>query len=125
MELVSELTIEGKTVFRIDYSGANEQQMISLLKELQKQLEAKNKPVLILSIYNDKNFATPHFMRAVEEVTAAVLPLIDGQAIVGLSFTKKLILKGYNLMFNKNYLDFDTEEEAIAFLLHTPTAKKR
>ena len=36
---------------------------------------------------------------------------------VGLSPNKKIILKGFNLILNREFQAFDTQEEAIAYLL--------
>jgi len=51
-------------------------------------------------------------MRSVEAATSEVQNLIQDQAML----TKKIILKGYNLMFQRNFRSFETVPEAIEYL---------
>ncbi len=85
---------------------------------------AGNAPVLLLSIFNDKSYATPLFMRTIERETKAILPLLDKQAVTGLNTTKKMLLKGFNFLFRWNIQNFDTVEEAINFLVDEKTTDK-
>jgi len=90
--------------------------MISLVEEGAQILLASNKPLLLLSIYNDQVYATPKFMNVVREETAKFIHMLEKQAIVGLSDTKKIILNGYNLSFKRNVRSFNSKE-AISFLI--------
>jgi hypothetical protein len=45
-------------------------------------------------------------------------------ALVGLNETKKLILKGYNHNFQRNFKVFETRDEAVRFLLDEKTTDK-
>jgi hypothetical protein len=98
--------------------------MIEAVEALQRLVQERNQKFLIMSVFNDKNYATPRFMRTAESVALSVLPLIDKQAIVGLNFTKQLILKGFNLLLKRNIPHFGSEEEAMAFLLNDTTSDK-
>lgn len=92
--------------------------MIDLLIEFRTLLISNNKPQLILSIFNDRSYATPKFMQAFRTVKREeAIALIEKQAVVGLSDTKKLILKGYNFIFNRNIPSFDSTHAAIDYLL--------
>jgi len=91
-----------KEILTIDFSDCDENQMVGLVGETVKILAAKNKPQLMLSIYNDKAYATPKFMNAVRAETAKFIPLIEKQAMVGLNETKKIILEGFNLSIDRN-----------------------
>ncbi len=113
-----------KSVLEIDYSDCKEQAMIKLLEALEQEMALKSEPQLILSIYNGRNFATAKFMRRVEDVTARNIHLIDKMAIVGISATQAVILKGYNFMFNRNFRAFDQREPAIAYLLDDSTSDR-
>lgn len=113
-----------KSIVEIDYSDCKEQAMIELLEALEQEIALKNEPQLILSIYNVRNFATARFMRRVEDVTARNIHLIDKMAIVGISATQAVILKGYNFMFKRNFRAFDQRGSAIAYLLDDSTSDR-
>ncbi len=113
-----------KEVYIIDYSDCKEAEMIGLVTELKKQVVGEGRPILILSVFNDRCYITPKFMRHAEQQTREALHLIEKQAMVGLSETKKIILKGYNLLFRKNIKTFDNREEAMAYLLDENTTDK-
>lgn len=113
-----------KEILVVDYSDTKESEMISRLHALRDLMVRENKPVLLLSIYNDKSYATPPFVRAIEEATDQVAHLIRKQALTGLNHPKKMILKGYNNRFKKNIQNFDTPEQAMDFLADDQTTDK-
>ena len=119
---IERIEANSKVVYIIDYSDCKESEMIDLVIRLKHQIVEGGQSVVILSTFNDGCFATPKFMRHVEEETREALHLIEKQAIVGLSETKKLILKGYNFLFRKNILVFDSKEAALEFLLDDNTS---
>src|SRR5688500_16850948 len=100
MKGISRENYYNKEIVVVDFSDCKEAQMIQLLIELRNNLIAGNKPELILAIFNEKSYATTGFMKVFrdekrEEATA----FIRKQAIIGLSETKMIILKGYNFFF--------------------------
>ena len=113
-----------KEILIVDFSDCDENQMIALVDEASKILTANNKSQLLLSVYNDRAYATPKFMNAVRVDMARFIHLIEKQAIVGLNETKKIILTGFNLTFDRNVRAFDTREEAISFLIDESTTDK-
>jgi hypothetical protein len=120
-----EKIVEGdKQIFIVDYSDCKETEMIDLQLDLKNQVLNLNKPVMVLAIFNDKSYVTPKFMRAAEDATRDTLHLLEKQVMVGLSDTKKMILKGYNFLFGKNIKAFDTREAAIEFLLDDRTSDR-
>lgn len=107
-----------KEILVIDFSGHKENEMIEMMIEFRDIIIAGKKPILILGIFNDKNYLTPKFMQAFRKVKREeVTPFIIRQAVVGLSDNKKMILKGYNLFFNRNIRPFDSRERAIQYLI--------
>jgi hypothetical protein len=96
--------------------------MIEALVELRQTIESENQRILLLDIFNDKGFITSRFMRAAEKEFKSVNHLIVKQAMTGLSETKKIILQGFNLLFNKDIKNFDTLEEALNFLADDATS---
>jgi hypothetical protein len=113
-----------QTIIVLDYRNSKEHEMIDIVTQAKERILELKDPVKVLSIFNDKNFVTPKFMKAAEEQSAQVMHLIDKQSIVGLTPVKKLILKGYNFLFKRNIQNFDTEQEALDFLLNPNTTDK-
>jgi len=109
----------------VDYRGCKEAQMIQLTTKLKELIQARSTPARVLSVYNDKTYITPTFMRHTEKETGEVIHLIEKAAFVGLSTTKKIILQGYNLLFGRSFQTFDTEEEAIRYLVDRSTSDKK
>lgn len=107
---------KGRDVFILDYSDCTEPKMISRLQNLQGYIETENKPVLLLSVFNEKNFVSLSFMQEAKKATGSVLHLLDKQAIVGLTDIKKMLLKTYNFMFNRNIQNFDSIDAALDYL---------
>ncbi len=124
MGRIEKLTEDNKQIFVIDYSDCKEAEMIALVLELKKQMLSTNRPVMILSIFSAKSYATPKFMREAESSTREVIHLIEKSAMVGLSKTKKMILKGFNFLLKRNFKAFDTKEEAMVYLLDVNTSDK-
>ena len=107
-----------KEILVIDFSGRKEDEMIRMMIEFREIIIAGNKPVLVLGILNEKNYLTSGFMQSFRKVKRnEVTPFIKKQALIGLNDTKKIILKGYNLFFNRNIRPFDTKDEAIQYLI--------
>lgn len=80
-------------------------------------LLAEKIPRLLLYEYSPKNYATPKFMRHLEGATRKVIPFVKKSAIVVImSLPKKMILKGYNMLFRRNIKAFETREEALQHL---------
>ena len=111
------VTTDPPPILIIDYSDLKEDQMIEVLMNSAEVVKEHNKPVMVVSIFNDRCFVTSKFMRQVEQNTSKLQHLLWKQSVVGLSPVKKLILKGYNFMFNFDIQNFDTKEEAIKYLL--------
>lgn len=118
MSGISKEIHHSKEVFVVDFSNCKESQMIELIIEFRSLIIASNKPQLTLAILNDKSFLTTEFMIAFrKEKREEVTPFISKQAVVGLTDIKKMILKGYNLFFNRDIRAFDSKEAAINFLI--------
>lgn len=114
---VRKILIEGQEILEIDYSGAKESEMISLVEQAAEILEKENKPLLVMSIFSSNNYGTPAFMRTLEERIPKLEALILKQAVVGLDFTKKILLTGLNIFLQRNFKAFSTREEGLRYLL--------
>lgn len=114
---VKKIEFDNRIILEIDYSGCNESGMINLLHQAAIIGITDNRPYLVLSVLNKKNFLTPAFMKEVKEVVKQNLHLIEKQAIVGLTQTQRIIVMGLNIFVQRNFKVFDTKEEAVRFLL--------
>ncbi len=124
MVSIKEIEKDGKTLFLIDYSNCKQGEMINGIEELTGKILERNKPIMILSVFNERAFVTPGFMRAAEKANLELPHLIDKQAVVGLSPVKKMILKGFNILLRRNIRSFNTIEEAKEFLFDSTTTDR-
>ncbi|MBS1491845.1 MAG: hypothetical protein JSS93_15090 [Bacteroidetes bacterium] len=118
------ITEAGKEILLLDYRGCNEHQMLQLLSEAKEWLEQQEQPSLLLSVFNDHNYATGAFMKMVVSNNQQLDKKIKKQAVVGLNAVKKMILKGFNYLIKRNVRAFDTQPQAIAFLLDEDTTDR-
>jgi hypothetical protein len=107
-----------KEIIIVDYSSCKEIKMIELVISLGSLIKLRNKPTLLLAIYDERSFLTSKYMRQAEQTTSEIIHLIDKIAFVGLSTPRQMILKGYNFLFNKNFQYFDTKEDALNHLVN-------
>ena len=122
MGSVSKLDIKGKEVLVIDYSGCKEDDMIKLLDQLKEVVYSEaGKKRLILSCH-ENSYLTASFMRYAEAKTRESIDIVDKLAFTGIDPVKKIIVKGYALMFKRNFKVFNTREEAIAYLVSDTTS---
>lgn len=118
MGSIKRVTLRGKEILEVDFSNSKEDQMIEILMEARRILISENKKQLVLALFNERNYLTPKFMdRFRMDQREEAIKVIEKQAIVGFNETKKQIIKGYNVIFNRDMKMFDTLEEAINFLV--------
>jgi hypothetical protein len=117
MSGIHKIMVGEREILCIDYSDLKEDQMIALINEALEIVLKDNRPVFTFSTFNERNFATPKVMRHFENVNRQVKHLIKKQALLGLRPTQKIILKGLNLILNRELRSFDTKEECIAYLV--------
>jgi hypothetical protein len=114
---VRKIFYKEKEIIIVDYSDSNGDRMVEIFNEAGRIALLENKPVCVLNIFNDKTYITPGFMRHVEKEIEKVDKLIVKQAIIGLSGVQVWILKGMNLWYKRQIHNFNSMEEALAFLV--------
>jgi hypothetical protein len=124
MVSIKQIDKDSKTLFVIDYSNCKEAEMLSGEAELKERIIQINKPILLISVFNDQAYITPTFMRTAERDNVELAHLLEKQAVVGLNPVKKMILKGFNLLLRRNVRNFESVEEAMAFLLDSKTTDR-
>jgi hypothetical protein len=102
---IQKITFNGKTIIYADFQGLKEQAMMDQVDEIVRILIEENKPQLMCYVYNEKNYATPKYMRHLEEATKKGKAFVDKSVIVAeLNWPKRVILKAYNLLFDRNVI---------------------
>ena len=116
-ERLRKVVYKQKEVLIIDYSDLKEAGMIEIMQSAKELILDENKTVLILSIFNHNNYASPRFMRQVEKQVRDIEHLIGKNAITGISDVQQWIVKGINLWHKNQLHPFDSIDKALDFLV--------
>ncbi|HEX6892330.1 MAG TPA: hypothetical protein VF141_16600 [Chryseolinea sp.] len=108
---------KNKEVLIIDYSNCKEAAMIELVTTASELVHKENKKVFLLSIFNDKTYVSPKFIRHVEKELKAAEHLIVKNAITGISPVQRWIVKGINLWYTNQIHPLDSVDKALDFLV--------
>ena len=115
---VSYRQILGKEILVVDYTGCKSDQMIQIFDQAKYEVLAKGKMCRILTDLSN-TYITPNFMRHAEREMLEVKHLIIKNAFIGMSQPKRMILRGFSLLMGKkDFVAFDTEKEALEYLLN-------
>ena len=117
MKPLRKIVQDGCEILVIDFSNLKEDQMITLLSDSRRLLIEEKRPQKLLAIFNHKNYITGKVLRHFETDQLEAINYSAKLVVVGLSTTQKMILKGYNAIFNRAIKSFDTQEDAMRFLL--------
>jgi hypothetical protein len=116
-ERLKKIVHKNKEVLIIDYSNCKESGMIELVTAARELVLRENKDVLLLSIFNDKTYATPKFVRHIEKELRAAEPLIVKNAVTGISAVQQWIVKGINIWYKHKLHPFNSVDDALDFLV--------
>ncbi len=118
-ERIRKVTIQGKSILCIDYTGLRESGMMELGTAATQVILNENEPQYILTCFSN-TYATPAYVRHMERNAELVRHLIFRNALVGLNKPKMMILKGFNMVARTNFKPFASEVEALTYLLGEP-----
>ncbi len=113
---VKKIYHKGKEVLIVDYTDLKGQAMIEIFEEAKDLFLSENKHYVALSLFSDKSYVSPSFIRHIEQELIKVEMLLDKQAVVGISTVQKWILKGLNLWVKSKLQSFNSYEEGINYL---------
>ncbi len=122
MNRLKTITIEEKTILVVDYAGCKEEEMLALAAKAKAWIITGEKDKLVISRYSNM-YITPRFVRFFENETNEVKPYLLRNALIGLNEPKKLILKAFNFFMGTDFRAFDTEQQALEFLVDAPIEK--
>ena len=116
-ERLKKVVYKNKEILLIDYTDLKEAGMIEIVSAAKAMIQGQNEPVLILSIFNHKNYASPTFIRHLKKEVTQVEHLILRNAVTGISEIQRWIVKGINLWYKNQLHPFDSVDKALDFLV--------
>ena len=119
MNRLKNITLQGHAIIVVDYAGCKEEEMLSLAARAKEAIKVDDSPKLVISRYSNM-YITPRFVRFFENETNEVKPFLKKNALIGLNEPKKVILKAFNFFMGTDFRAFDTEKEALEFLMEAP-----
>ena len=120
---IQKIIYKGKTIIHADFTELKEQGMMDQVDKVVEILLTENKAQLLMYEYGKKNYATPNYMRHLKEATRKTIPFVGKSVLVAeLNLPRRLILRAYNLVFNRDVRAFPTKEEALQYLTDESTS---
>ncbi len=119
MPSVQLINYKGKPIIFADYKGCeDEDEMIQILYKMRNQVIAFGKEYYQLSDITGC-YLTPKYMEELKKIAKTTPQTAVKRATVGIeSFSKKILLKMYNLLINKNGIQpFDNLQSAKDWLV--------
>jgi len=123
MNRLKTITLQEKTILVVDYAGCKEEEMLELAAKAKAWIMTGENSKLVISRYSNM-YITPRFVRFFENETNEVKPYLLRNALIGLNEPKKLILKAFNFFMGTDFRAFDSEQEALAYLIDAPVEKQ-
>lgn len=119
MSRIKSIVLQGKSIIVVDYAGCKEDEMLALAALAKEAVKSEGTLKLVISRYSNM-YITPRFVRFFENETNEVKPFLKKNALVGLNEPKKIILKAFNFFMGTDFRAFDSEKEALEFLIEAP-----
>lgn len=113
---ISKINYKGREIFHFDGKGLNDTQIIALIKTAEKDILKENKPKLFL-VDVTGNLISQKFIQAAINMGDKVKHLSQRSAIVGLSESDDILLRGFNAIINGEMRAFNTTEDALEYLV--------
>ena len=114
---VREINVYGQDILWVDYEGCKTpEQMIQIFDKTLDFLIKKNEESLMLTSFKNTSIP-PTFLNYIQEQTPRVAHLIKRNAFIGMNKSKKMIIRGIIESYGFTQIVFDSEHEAIKFLL--------
>ena len=98
-----------------NFSGLDPKSMISLLNTSFMEVEKSDGNVKLLANYEETNVGS-NFIKAYTDWGKKIKVKVDRNAVYGLNFAKRVMLKTFNKVNNLDIRVFDTREEALEYL---------
>lgn len=113
---VNWIEYKGKEILFIDYRGLGLEESLETLEQVDKIMAERNEKALILVDTRD-TYTSAEFMARLKESGKRMRPLMEKQAIVGITGLKAILLDAYNRFTGSALRPFSTLEEAKEWLV--------
>ncbi len=109
---------KGKKILYVDYRGQrSNEEHFQTLEEQAKILSSMETRCLILTNYEGTR-ATPEYMNRVKQLGQEVFdPKVERAAVLGITGLKEILLRAYIALTKQNVRPFDSEVEALEWLV--------
>jgi hypothetical protein len=125
MDRIRIIHYKNKKIFYTDYRGLVEDEEIeTFINEIiQYQLKLNLATLQLTNV--EGVFFTPRIMKSIEKAAPILKDFIIKDAIVGITGIKRILFQFYNTIIGGNARAFQTEEEAMEWLIQPVKEKKR
>lgn len=113
---LEQITYEGKQIVLADYSGLKEAGMIELTNQHTALVVSQGSESYFIANYKG-TYGSANYMKAAYAFTQATKPFIPKGAFLGITGAKIPLLKGVVYFLHVNFKSFESEEEALKFLI--------
>lgn len=113
---IQKITHKGVEIIKVDYRHCKEKELIAITEEHRDLVLRENKTSYFLANY-EFTFGTPDYMKAAKDFTQSTQHLVKKGAFLGITGPKVFLLKGITFFINVNFKSFDSEEEALEWLV--------
>ena len=121
---IEKIQVSGKEIISIDFTGCKSDQMIVIFNQA-KELVSKNENCLVLTNF-ERTYIKASFLHHVEKEILEIKHLIKKDAFIGMSFPQRMILNAFKLFLGrKEFLSFDSRQEAIAYLINEEPSNRK
>jgi hypothetical protein len=115
-ERLRRIHYNGKEIFLVDYCGLKHDEMIELTNQHAEIVVSERKECFFIANY-ENTFASTDYMKAAYSFTQRTKLFIPRGAFLGISRPKEALLKGVVYFMQVNFRAFDTEADALDFLV--------
>jgi hypothetical protein len=113
---VSWIEYAGKEILFIDYRGLGLEESLKTLEQAGEMIAGRKDKILVLVDTRDA-YTSSEFMARLKESGKEMAPLMEKQAIVGITGLKAILLDAYNKFTGSALKPFATQEEAKEWLV--------
>lgn len=113
---IQKIVHKGIEIIKVDYRHCKEPELIALTREHKEMILQENKVSYFLANY-EFTFGTPDYMKAAKDFTQSTQHLVKKGAFLGITGPKVFLLKGVTFFFDVNFKTFESEQEALDWLV--------
>lgn len=113
---IQQINYKGIDIIKVDYRHCKEAELIALTIEHKELILKENKVSYFLANY-EHTFGTAGYMKAAKDFTESTRHLVKKGAFLGIIGPKVFLLKGITFFIDVDFKTFDSEHEALEWLV--------